>query len=92
MFRSKSSLDSGRFWMECLNGLTNSLQLREASEEESKKKFQEIVSIFKGIEEAALSDYKSRRLEEKAQYNRVLQQWQLTKRDLESEIGIWESR
>jgi transposase len=78
--------------MECLNGLTNSLQLREASEEESKAKFQEVILIFKEIEETAQSDYKSRRLEEKAQYNRVLQQWQLTKRDLESEIGIWETR
>ncbi|CAB4032624.1 Hypothetical predicted protein, partial [Paramuricea clavata] len=89
---AKSSIDSGRFWMECLNGLTNSLQLRETSEEESKTKFQEIVVLFKEIEETAQSDYKNRRLEEKAQYNRVLQQWQLTKRDLESEIGIWENR
>ena len=88
---SKSSVDSGRFWMDCLNGLTNSLQLREASEEESKMKFLEIVSIFKEIKETAQSDYKNRRLEEKAQYNRVLQQWELTKRDLESEIGIWET-
>ena len=77
--------------MDCLNGLTNSLQLREASVEESKMKFLEIVSIFKEIKETAQSDYKNRRLEEKAQNHRVLQQWELTKRDLESEIGIWET-
>ena len=78
--------------MECLNGLTNSLQLREASEEESKNKFQEIISLFNEIEEKAQSGYKNRKMEEEAQYNHVLQQWQLTKRDLESEIGIWENR
>lgn len=78
--------------MECLNGLTNSLQVREASEEESKTKFQEIVPMFNEIEEKARCDYEIRRTEEKAQYDRVLQQWHLTKRDLESEIGIWENR
>ena len=78
--------------MECLNGLTNSLQSREASDVESKKQFQEIISFFTEMEEKARSDYKSRRMEEEAQYSHVLQQWQLTKRDLESEIGIWENR
>ena len=78
--------------MECLNCLANSLQLKESNEEESKKKFQEIVLVFKEIEEKAQLDDKSRKMEEKAQYNRVLEQWELTKRDLQSEIGVWENR
>lgn len=78
--------------MECLNGLTNSLQLRETSEKRSKKKFQEIVLLFEKVEEKAETDYNNRKMEEKAQYNHVLQQWQLKKRDLESEIGIWANR
>lgn len=56
------------------------------------RKFQEIVLLFKEIEKTAQTDYESRTMEEKAQYNRVLQQWQLTKRDLQSEIGIWKKR
>ena len=91
-FRSKSAIDSGRFWMECLNGLTNGLQARTEIEEDSKKKFETIVGSFNEMVEKATIDFKNRRMEKVAQMNRVLGQWELTKRDLFSEIGIWAKR
>lgn len=78
--------------MECLNGLTKSLQIREEIEEESKKKFEIIVSLFNEMVEKATMEFTNKRLEELNQANRVLRQWELKKRDLSSEIGIWANR
>ena len=78
--------------MECLNGLTNGLQARTEIEEDSKKKFETIVGSFNEMVEKATIDFKNRRMETVAQMNRVLGQWELTKRDLFSEIGIWAKR
>ena len=78
--------------MECLNGLTNSLQERAEIEEDSKKKFEKFVSSYQDFVAKASSDFQMRRSEELAQTNRVLRQWDLTKRDLTSEIGIWSNR
>lgn len=78
--------------MECLNSLTASLQQRDEIECESKKKFEELESMFTQIKKEALVDYNTRTMEERAQHNRVFQQWLAMKKDLYSEIGVWKKK
>ncbi|XP_068687514.1 neurobeachin-like protein 1 [Montipora foliosa] len=90
---SQSSLASGRFLMDCLSGLTVSLNKKERAQEESREKFDEqITQSFKQLQDSQRQHIHSVAVQEKHVKSNISRQWKLLKRTLMSERSPWASR
>lgn len=79
--------------MDCLNGLKNSLERRDALLEESRKDYQEkIIGKAAQITEEQQEHNKNLLSGKSQQRIRVSNQWLLTKRKLSSDRAVWANR
>ena len=92
-FSSESTLASGRFWMDCLTGLTESLKNKDKSQEESREKFEEhITRPFTQLQDSQREHVKSLPKEQEHHRLNVARQWKMLKRMLMSERSPWGRR
>lgn len=92
-FSSESTLASGRFWMDCLTGLTESLKNKDKAEEESREKFEEQITWpFKQLQDSQREHVKNLPKEQEHHRSDVARQWKMLKRMLMSERSPWGRR
>ena len=92
-FSSESSLASGRFWMDCLTGLTESLRNKDRAQEESSEKFEEqITSPFQQLQDLQREHIKDLPKEQEQEKENVARQWKVLKRMFTSERSPWGAR
>ena len=90
---SESTLASGRFWMDCLTGLTESLKNKDRAQEESCEKLEEqITRPFKQLQDSQREHVKNLRKEQEHHRSDMARQWKMLKRMLMSERSPWERR
>ncbi|KAK3708098.1 hypothetical protein QZH41_019181, partial [Actinostola sp. cb2023] len=88
-----SSLVSGRFWMDCLNGLKDSLERRDNALEYSRSLYEErIIQTALQITEQQKERAKNILTQKSQQHVRVASQWLLTKRKFSSDRAAWANR
>ena len=79
--------------MDCLSGLTVSLNKKERAQEESREKFDEqITQSFKQLQDSQRQHIHSVAVQEKHVKSNISRQWKLLKRTLMSERSPWASR
>lgn len=92
-FSSESTLASGRFWMDCLTGMTESLKNKDKAQEESREKFEEhITRPFTQLQDLQREHVKSLPKEQEHHRLNVARQWKMLKRMLMSERSPWGRR
>lgn len=90
---SKTSLASGRFLMDCLSGLTVSVNNKEKVREESREKFDEqITRPFKNLQDSQRERLKNLPVQQEHHKNAIARQWNVLKRTLMSERSPWGSK
>ncbi|RMX38939.1 hypothetical protein pdam_00016423 [Pocillopora damicornis] len=90
---SESSLASGRFWMDCLTGLTESLRNKDRAQEESCEKFEEQITLpFKQLQDLQREHIKGLPKEQEQEKENVARQWKVLKRMFTSERSPWGAR
>ncbi|KAL9958919.1 hypothetical protein ACROYT_G035996 [Oculina patagonica] len=90
---SESTLASGRFWMNCLTGLTESLRNKDKAQEESGEKLEEqITRPFKQLQDSQREHIKNLPNQQENHKNNVVRQWKVLKRMLMSERSPWGRR
>lgn len=90
---SKTSLASGRFLMDCLSGLTVSVNNKEQVREESREKFDEqITRPFKHLQDSQREHLKNLSVQQEHHKNAIARQWNVLKRTLMSERSPWGSK
>jgi len=90
---SKTSLASGRFLMDCLSGLTGSVNNKEKVREESREKFDEqITRPFKHLQDSQRERLKNLPVQQEHHKNAIARQWNVLKRTLMSERSPWGSK
>ena len=90
---SKTSLASGRFLMDCLSGLTVSVNNKEQVREESREKFDEqITRPFKHLQDSQREHLKNLPVQQEHHKNAIARQWNVLKRTLMSERSPWGSK
>ena len=84
---------SGRFWMECLTGLTLSLSQWEQACQDSKEYFEEKILIpFKKLQDKQ-KEYAKQLVKQREHHQAVVRaMWDQLKYDLTSERAAWGSR
>jgi len=88
-----TSLVSGRFWMDCLNGLKISLEKRDTAIENSHKHYEDkIIQKAVQITEQQQEHNKNLLSEKHQQKIKIASQWLLTKRKLSSDRAVWANR
>ena len=79
--------------MDCLSGLTDSLNKKERAQEESREKFDEqIIRPFKQLQDSQRKHMKDLPVQQEHHKDNVNRQWKVLKRTLMSERSPWGSR
>ncbi len=93
VFSNPSSVDIGRFWMDCLSGMDSAIKKRGHQIEESLQMFAR--SVYVAFEETRIiANVKQTEFETYQKYDLTTTSrlWEDTKRILTSERGAWTER
>ena len=79
--------------MDCLSGVTESINSKKKAHEESREKFDEqITRPFKQLQDSQREHIKSLPVQQEHHKNNISRQWKVLKRTLMSERSPWRSR